>query len=122
MPYKIERYKFGVVKRFSGVVTFEDVLRSEQEIHSDPEFTRFRYVVSDYTGAEYHGLTDSQKADVNTLRIGGHYSNTRTKYAFVNLKPEIRAQIESAVENGEMLHQTQMFDTLEEASDWAGVW
>jgi hypothetical protein len=119
MPYIIERYKYGVVKRFSGEVTFQDVLRSEQQVHCDPDFTRMRYVVSDYTEAEYHGLTEEQMLDVNALRIGGHYSNPRLKYAFVNLKPEIRAQIASAVRNGEMLHQAEMFDSLEHASDWA---
>jgi hypothetical protein len=110
-----------VIKRFSGVVTYADVLRSEQEVHADPDFTRMRYVLSDYTDAEYSGLTESQKADINALRIGGHFSNPRIKYAFVMQNPEIAAQMASAVANGEMLHQAQMFDTLEEASDWAGL-
>jgi hypothetical protein len=121
MPYKIERYKYGVVKRFSGVVTYEDVLRSEQKVHVDPDFNRFRYVVSDYTGAEYGGITQSQMLDINALRIGGHYSNPRIKYAFVNLNPQIRAQMDSAVANGEMLYPAETFDTFEEASDWAGL-
>jgi hypothetical protein len=121
MAYKIERNKYGVIKRFSGVVTYSDVLRSEQEVHADPDFTRIRYVVSDYTGAQYSGLTESQQADINALRIGGHFSNPRIKYAFVIKNQEIIAQMYSAVANGDMLHEAQMFDTLEEASDWAGL-
>ena len=121
MAYKIERNKYGVIKRFSGVVTYDDVLGSEQQVHSDPNFTVMRYVVSDYTEAEYHGLTESQRRDINALRIGGHFSNPRIKYAFVLQSPEIRAQIESAVANGEMLYPTGTFDTMEEASDWAGL-
>ena len=119
MAYKIERYKHGMVKRFSGVVTYEDVLRSEQQVHADPDFTVIRFVLSDYTGAQYHGLTDAQKADINALRIGGHFSNPRIKYAFVIQNPEISAQIASAVANGDMLHAAETFDTFEEASDWA---
>jgi len=121
MAYKIERYRYGMVKRFSGVVTYEDVLHSEQQIHSDPYFNSLRYVVSDYTVAEYRGLTESQMHDINALRIGGHYSNPRIKYAFINLSPEIRRQIESAVAKGEMLYPAETFDTFEEASDWAGL-
>lgn len=121
MAYKIERYKHGVVKRFSGVVTFEDVLRSEQLVHEDPDFTVLRYVVSDYTGAEFRGLTESQMRDINALRIGGHFSNPRIKYAFVNLNPEIRSQIAEAVASGDMLHEAETFDSLEQASDWAGL-
>jgi hypothetical protein len=121
MAYKIERDRYGVVKRFSGVVTYKDVLRSEQQVHADPDFTRLRYVLSDYTGAEYHGLTESQMLDINALRIGGHYSNPRIKYAFVNLNQKIRSQVANAVANGEMLHQAETFDTFDEASDWAGL-
>jgi hypothetical protein len=121
MAYKIELNKYGVIKRFSGVVTYEDVLRSEQQVHEDPDFTRMRYVISDYSEAQYSGLTDSQKADINALRIGGHYSNPRIKYAFVIKNPVIREQIGSAVASGEMLHQAQTFDTFEQASDWAGL-
>ena len=73
------------------------------------------------TGADYRGLTDAQKTDINALRIGGHFSNPRTKYAFVIQNPEISAQIASAVANGDMLHPTETFDTFEEASDWAGL-
>jgi hypothetical protein len=121
MAYVVERNKYGVVIRFSGVVTYEDVLRSEQQVHVDPNFTMLRYVVSDYTGAEYHGLTESQMLNVNALRIGGHYSNPRIKYAFVNLNQEIRSQVADAVANGEMLHAAETFDTFEHASDWAGL-
>jgi hypothetical protein len=121
MAYKIERYKHGVVKRFSGVVTYEDVLRSEQQVHDDPNFTSMRYVISDYTNAEYRGLTESQKSYINALRIGGHYSKPRIKYAFVTSNPIKRAQVTSAITNGEMLHEAQTFDTFEQASNWAGV-
>jgi hypothetical protein len=121
MAYKIERKKYGVVKRFSGVVTYEDVLKSEQQVHADPNFAVFQFVVSDYTGAEYRGLTDSQKTDINALRIGGHFSNPRIKYAFVSPNPVKREQIASAVANGDMLHEAATFDSFEEASDWAGL-
>jgi hypothetical protein len=121
MAYKIEHERHGVVIRFSGVVTYEDVLRSEQEVHADPDFTRLRYVLSDYTGAEYHGLTERQMLYINALRNGGHYSNPRIKYAFVTSNPVERAQLTSAIANGVMLHQAETFAMFDEASDWAGL-
>jgi hypothetical protein len=42
MAYKIERNSYGVVKGFSGVVAYEDVLRLEQQVHADPDFTMLR--------------------------------------------------------------------------------
>lgn len=121
MAYTIERHAYGVVKRFSGVVTYEDLLKSEQQIHADPNFTRLRYVVSDYTNAEYHGISESQMRDINALRIGGHYSNPRIKYAFITSNTAQRAQVSSAIANGEILHEAQTFETFEQASDWAGL-
>jgi hypothetical protein len=121
MAYTIERHAYGVVKRFAGVVTYDDVLRSEQQVHADPNFTRLRYVVSDYTGAKFNGLTESQMRDINALRIGGHYSNPRIRYAFVNLKPEMRSQIANAFADGDMIHHAQTFETFEAASGWAGL-
>jgi hypothetical protein len=122
MPYKIERKRNGLVKHFSGVVTFDDVLASEQAVISDPVYTSLQYVISDYICADYRGITDAQKDDVNALRIGGHLlSNKAIKYAFVIQNPEIRAQIMDAVESGDMPHQTQIFDTYEQAAAWVGL-
>jgi len=53
MPYTIDWKPGGAIKRFSGKVTFHDVLQSEQEISGSPQYTALRYVLSDYTGTDY---------------------------------------------------------------------
>ena len=83
MAYSIEWKPGGAIKRFSGTVTFSDVLASEEEISGSPHFNALRYVISDYTGAEYAGITASQRADVNALRIGGFLVNKNIKYILV---------------------------------------
>ena len=121
MPYKIEQKRNGLVKRFSGSVTCEDVLKSEQEVTSNPNFSTLRYVISDYIGADYRGLAEDQKTDINALRIGGHLTNPNIVYAFVIQNPEIRAQIKEAIAQGDMLFRTQVFDTYEQAAQWVGL-
>jgi hypothetical protein len=121
MTYKIENKRNGLVKHFSGSVTYQDVLKSEQEVAAHPDYSSLRYVISDYIGANYDGITDSQKADINAIRIGGHYSNPHIKYAFVIQNPAIREQLKIAIANGEMLHATQIFDTYEQAAAWVGL-
>jgi hypothetical protein len=121
MPYKIEHKRNGLIKHFSGLVTFQDVLKSEHEVAAHPDYSSLRYVISDYIGASYEGITDSQKADINAIRIGGHFSNPNIKYAFVIQNPLIREQLKSAVAEGEMLHATQIFDTYEQAAAWVGL-
>ncbi|NVO05655.1 MAG: hypothetical protein HXX19_06810 [Rhodoferax sp.] len=121
MPYKIERKRNGLVKRFSGVVTYADVLKSEQEVAAHPDFSTLRYVISDYIGSDYRGITEEQKTDINALRIGGHHANPHIKYAFVIQNPGVRAQIQEAVANGDLLHQAHIFDTYEQAAQWVGL-
>ena len=121
MPYKIERKRNGVIKRFSGVVTFDDVLKSEQEISSHPDFRTLHYVISDYIGTDYKGIAKEQGDEVSALRIGAHLSNPRIRYAFVIQNPEIREQIKDAISQGLMLFETKIFDTYEQAAAWVGL-
>ena len=121
MPYKIERKRHGVVKRFIGVVTYEDVLKSEQDVSADPDYKLLQYVISDYIGAVYNGISDNQQAVINTLRLDGHRINPRIKYAFVLQDPGVRVQIKDAVTNGVILHTAKIFDTYEQAAAWVGL-
>ena len=121
MPYKIEQKRNGIVKRFTGVVKYEDVLKSEQEVSAHPDYTALQYVISDYIGAVYNGISDDQQAVINTLRIGGHRVNPRIKYAFVLQDPGVRVQIKDAVASGVMRHTARIFDTYEEAAAWVGL-
>lgn len=121
MPYEIEWKSHGAVKKFSGVVTYEDVLRSEQQISGSSNFTNLRYVISDYSGADYQGITENQKVDVNALRIGGHFVNKGIKYAFVLQNPQVAAQMQEAVASGMMLFETRVFERYEQAAQWVGL-
>lgn len=121
MPYKIERKRNGVVKRFTGLVTYEDVLKSEQEVSAHPDYATLHYVISDYIGAAYNGISDDQQAVINTLRINGYRVNPRIKYAFVLQDPGVRVQIKDAVTSGVILHPAKIFDTYEQAAAWVGL-
>jgi hypothetical protein len=121
MPYKIEQKRNGIVKRFTGFVTYKDVLKSEQEVSVHPDYTALQYVISDYIGAVYNGISDDQQAVNNALRIGGHRVNPRIKYAFVLQDPGVRVQIKDAVASGVMRHTARIFDTYEEAAAWVGL-
>jgi hypothetical protein len=107
--------------RFSGVVTFDDVLKSERELSAHPDYNTLQYVIFDYIGAIYSGIADDKQTDINELRIGGYHANPRIKYAFVIQNQVVRAQMEDAVASGVMLHPTRLFDTYEQAAAWVGL-
>jgi hypothetical protein len=60
MPYKIEPKRNGVIKRCSGMVTFDELLKSEKEVSAHPDYRSLKYVVSDYIGSDYSGITEDQ--------------------------------------------------------------
>lgn len=121
MPYKIEWKRNGLVKRFTGQVTFDDVLKSEQAVSAHSDYATLRFVISDYIGAVYNGISDAQQAEINALRIGGHRLNPQIKYAFVIQDPGVRVQIKDAVAGNVLLHTARIFDTYEQAAQWVGL-
>lgn len=118
MAYTIQWKPDGAVKYFTGVVTFDDIIRSEREISGHSCFTTLKYVISIFLNAQHLGLTDSERLEVRALRAGGFYSNPRIKYAFVTTDPNIKVAIEQSVLAGQTLHETKVFASFESAISW----
>jgi hypothetical protein len=121
MAYTIDWRKYGVVKTFSGMVSFNDVIQSEREITGHTKYMELWYVISDFLNAQHPGFTESERQDLRALRLGGFYSNPRIKFAYVTDDLEIRNGIEKSVFDGETLHATHVFKTMVDAMDWAMV-
>ena len=71
------------MKYFTGDVSFDDDINSEREISGSSKYTSLKYVIAVYLNIQHRGLSDAELIDVRALRLGGHYSNPRIKYAFV---------------------------------------
>lgn len=121
MAYTIEWKCGGAIKRFSGTVTFEDLLKSEQNISGSIHFKDLRYVISDYSGADYKGVKESQRDDINALRLGGFMLNRGIKYAYVMENPEVERHIHEAVDSGVMPYETRIFSHFALAAQWVGL-
>ena len=121
VAYTIEWRKYGAIKQFTGMVSFDDVIQSEREISSNSKYMDLRYVVSDYLNARQPGMSDTERRDIRALRLGGFYSNPRIKFAFVTDDINVKSNIEKSILDGETLHATQVFKTMEDAMAWAAV-
>jgi hypothetical protein len=119
VAYTIEWRKYGAIKQFSGMVSFDDVIQSEREISSNSKYMELWYVVSDYLNARQLGMTDTERQDVRAFRLGGFYSNPRIKFAFVTDDLGIKNAIEKSIFDGHTLHATQVFKSMEDAMAWA---
>jgi hypothetical protein len=121
MAYTIEWRKYGAIKRFTGMVSFDDVMQSEREITGHSKYKELWYVVSDFSGTQHPQMTESENIDVSALRLGGFYSNPRIKFAFVTDDLKVKSAIEKSVFEGKTLHTTHVFKTMDDAMAWATV-
>jgi hypothetical protein len=121
VAYTIEWRKYGAVKQFKGMVTFDDVIQSEREITGNSKYMELWYVVSDFLNAQHPGITESECQEVSAMRLGGFYSNPRIKFAFVTDDLNVKKVIEKSVFDRQALHATQVFKTLGDAMAWATV-
>jgi hypothetical protein len=121
VAYTIEWRRTGAIKHFTDTVSFEDVMQSESDISGSERYSEIWYVVCDFSGTQGLDMTDSQRQQIRALRLGGFWSNPRIKFAFVTVDLNVQNAIEKSVFDGQTLHATQVFKTMEDAMAWATV-
>lgn len=119
MTYNIEWQEYGAVKRYTGDVSFAEVLSSESRIAAYPNFTSLRYVILDYLNAKRPDLNRSELTEIRAQRVGGFFTNPRIKYAFATTDAKLKAQVEQGIADGQFRHVTKVFPTYEDAFAWA---
>jgi hypothetical protein len=118
MPYTLIWEPDGIYKKFTGVVTGAELLRSVNEVAYDMRFAKARYEVSDYLSANSTDFSQDALNEVRAVRIGSFQSNPRIKVAIVTLNPEIQQRIHSTIATRLTLHQTKVFSELADANEW----
>lgn len=120
MPYSLVWETHGVYKKFSGIVTGEELVRSVIEVANAMQFTGARYEVSDYLDAEQTDFSQDALNEVRAVRIGSFSRNPQMRVAIVTLNAEIQQRIFSTIVARQTLHQTSTFNDLAEANTWVG--
>lgn len=120
MPYSLIWEPFGVYKKFTGVVTGAELVRSVIEVAHDMKFAGMQYEVSDYLGAERTEFSQDALNEVRAVRIGSYSRNPRVRVAIVTLDLEIQQRIFSTIAARLTMHQTRIFDMLSDANAWVG--
>jgi hypothetical protein len=121
VAYTIEWRKYGAIKQFTGTVSFHDVMMSEREISGHARYTELWYVVSNFLNSHHPGLNENERQDIRALRLGGFWSNPRIKFAFAIDNLNVKNAIEKSVFDGQTLHATHVFKTMDDAMAWATV-
>ncbi len=120
MPYTLTWETYGVYKKFTGVVSGAELVRSVMEVANDIQFAQARYEVSDYLGADATDFSQDALNEVRAIRIGSFSRNPKVRVAIVTLDTEIQQRIFSTIAARLTLHQTRIFSELSDANAWLG--
>jgi hypothetical protein len=120
MPYSLIWEPDGVYKKFNGVVTGAELLRSVIEVSMDIRFVSSQYEVSDYLDTDSTDFSQDALNEVRAVRIGSFMSNPRIKVAIVTHDMEIQQRIYSTIAARLTLHQTKVFNAVADANTWLG--
>lgn len=120
MPYQTEITDAGVVWRFSGTVTFEEILSSNAEVWSLPDWHKLRYQIVDFSGAERLKVAPQEAAGFVAFDRAAARSTSDMRVALVADDPDIVALCEVYIEELDIDGwEARIFRSPDAAEKWA---
>lgn len=108
----------GVVRKFSGVVTTDDIQRSVEIVHDDARFLALRYSINDFLSATSVDVSKAALASAVLRTIGDSKSNSKVLVAIVATSSSVKDLAGFYASPSYMPYPAQIFDTVAEARHW----
>lgn len=111
----------GLYRKFTGVITGEEVLESNLELQKNPGFKDIKYIINDFTEVTGHSIEVSHtKVYASTDDI---VSNTKGKLKIALVVTE--ASLMSLAKNYrehmiDKVFECEIFQSIEDARKWVG--
>ena len=118
MSYEIIWEPSGVIKRFLGHVTSNDLIQSVVEIEQDAHFDTLHYCINDFLGIT--GICSSMQdvEDISVIDKGVSLTNSRIKIAVVTTSPEVIFLANAYANSSLNSYPTKIFSTLDDSRTW----
>jgi hypothetical protein len=120
MPYTTAWERRGVVWRYWGTVSGEEILRSNQEIYGDARFDEMDYQIVDFTSVERFEVTEEDMVVMAANDRAAALTNPSVLVAVAArdaLIKDLSALYEA--ETAESPWQHSVFESVEDARAWA---
>ena len=118
MSYDVFWEPRGVVKRFEGVVSSADMIRSVVETEADARFDSLRFVINDFRDVSQIEFGVQEVSEVATLDLGASRTNPAIRIAVVATLPEVIAMAEHYANSPLNVYPTRIFASMEAARAW----
>lgn len=116
---EIEWEDKGLVRKFSGVVTTDEIDSSAIQIQASPRLDDMTYNIHDFTEVT-EAIVDDEYIKFMATRAAFSVSrNSRIKLAFVGNHPVLHKLMDAFNSSGVGKHRVMRFDSMEEARKYA---
>ncbi|MCX2862513.1 hypothetical protein OOZ63_11735 [Paucibacter sp. PLA-PC-4] len=118
MSYEVVWEPRGALKRFEGVVSSADLIRSVVETEADARFDSLRFVINDFRDVSRIDFDAEDVSEVATIDLGASRTNPSIRIAVVATNAEVIALAEHYANSPLNVYPTQIFATMEAARAW----
>jgi hypothetical protein len=115
MPYTTTWTQYGVIWKYTGILTGEELLQSNMDIYGDERFDDLLYQIVDLSEVESVTVTPAWIRKIVHLDMAAAHTNPRIRVAVIDGKPLNEIYCENA---NEAHWPTKDFDTMEAALAW----
>ena len=110
----------GLLVKFSGTVTDQEVMKINDKIYGDVRFGSITYQIADYTDVTNNHITQQDAKVIGTLdRVSSHWNSKRVRNVVVTKDQKFIPIAKTYFRQFEGTHwEGRIFETLEMAYDW----
>lgn len=105
----------GLVRKFSGTITTEEIDSSAIQIQANPDLDDMRYNIHDFTDVTEADVDDDYIEFMATRAAISVHRNPKIKLAFVGNHPVLHKMMEAFNASRLAKHRVMRFDSMEEA-------
>jgi hypothetical protein len=111
----------GVVKRYFGQVSSEELLAPVIATEADERFDRLRFVINDFLDAKSVAFTQADIEAIAAHDRGAALTNPYIKVAVVAAQPEVIALVRRYMQAAALAYPTSIFSTMADARAWVAA-
>ena len=119
MPHSILWETDGLVRKFSGQVSGEEILKSNFALQANPKFQTIKYIINDFTEVTSHSIEQSHtNVYASTDEIISNEKGKLKIAIVVNQESliELAKNYQSLMRN--MLFECEIFQSVEDSRQW----
>ena len=117
MPFELVWEPRGVYKRFTGTVSFQEYMRSQEMVLGDERTDSLKYVINDLSAVEGYSATAEDAEYSAAFNEGISRTNPHLQVAYVTTDVRAIALIKMGAVFSSLV--VKRFPTLAEAREWA---